>query len=359
VVQTVVASGRVIAPQRVQIGATAIGRVLEVAVDEGDRVAPGALLVRLDEAEARAALASAEAAARAARARLARARGTGVSEARAVLDQSEARLERASADLARAEQLAARGAVSAQELDRARAESTGLASARDAARAQLGAASGVEGRAAAADLARAEAEVSAARARLDQTRITSPVDAIVVTRSIEPGDVAQLGAVLLELSAEGPAALRIDPDESTLAQLAVGQPALASAEAFPDQRFAARVSYLAPAVDPQRGTIEVELEILEPPAYLRPDMTVSVDVEVARRADALVLPIDAVHDVGTGAPWAWLVRDGVVRRSELRLGAVGQTSVEILEGAPEGTRAIVDDVVGLTDGARVRGRAER
>ena len=190
-------------------------------------------------------------------------------------------------------------------------------------------------------------------------RIVAPVDAVVVLRSIEPGDVARQGAVLLELSAVGPVALRIDPDESTLALLAEGQPALASAEAFPDQRFAARVSYLAPAVDPQRGTIQVELELPEPPAYLRPDMTVSVDVEVARRDAALVLPIEAVHGAGTRAPWAWLVVDGVARRTELRLGAIGETSVEVLDGASEGSRAIVGEVAGLTEGARVRVRTER
>jgi HlyD family secretion protein len=70
----------------------------------------------------------------------------------------------------------------------------------------------------------------------------------------------------------------------------------ASSEAFPADRFAAKVTYIAPVVDPRRGTIEVRLSVPEPPEYLRPDMTVSVEITVAERAaDTTILPADAVR----------------------------------------------------------------
>ena len=71
-------------------------------------------------------------------------------------------------------------------------------------------------------------------------------------------------------------------DERNLGKLALGQKALASADAYPDQRFAAVVSYINPGVDITRASVEVKLTVADPPDYLRQDMTVSVDIEVAR-----------------------------------------------------------------------------
>jgi multidrug efflux pump subunit AcrA (membrane-fusion protein) len=113
--------------------------------------------------------------------------------------------------------------------------------------------------------------------------------------------------------------LVIEPDERNLALLALGQSATASSEAFPDDRFAATVSYIAPAVDPRRGTIEVRLAVPTPPEYLRPDMTVSVEITVAERAHTTILPADAVRGLAEGKPWILVVegptRSGATSRS--------------------------------------------
>lgn len=356
VVETVVASGRVVPPARAQVGSVVLGRIVSVHADEGDSVAAGALLVELDDAEARAALEVAEAEEAAARARLAGARGPTTRSAEEALRQAEEQLELAESDLRRIEQLAVRGVVAAQELDRARAQRALRESAREGAESQLEAARGSEGRAAAAGLARARADVAAAGARLERHRIVAPFDGLVVTRSVEPGDVVQPGATLFVLTSSGPLELRIDPDEGTLALLRSGQPALASAEAFPERRFEAHVGRIGPGVDAMRGTVEVRLVLAQPVPELRVDMTVSVDVEVARRQDALVLPTSAVRDLRTDAPWTLIVEDGVARRRALRLGAIGEESVEILEGASEGERAIDGELGAVSDGTRVRVR---
>jgi HlyD family secretion protein len=138
----------------------------------------------------------------------------------------------------------------------------------------------------------------------------------------------------MELSLAGETQLTVEPDERNLALLAPGQKALASAEAFPEQRFAARVVYLSPGVDAQRGTVEMRLAVDEPPPYLRPDMTVSVEVEVARRRAALVVPSDAVREPASLRPWVLTVRAGRAARQDVRLGARGERLVEVIEGAP-------------------------
>jgi HlyD family secretion protein len=204
------------------------------------------------------------------------------------------------------------------------------------------------------DLARAD--VATVEARLAQTRIVAPADGVVLRRAVEPGDVAQPGVVLLELATIGETTLRIDPDESTLSLLREGLPAIASAEAFPEERFEATVASIAPSIDADRGTIDVRLRATEPPAYLRTDMTVSVEIEAARHPDVLSLSADAVRDVGTTSPWVLLVSGQRVERREVRLGLRGQDVVEIREGLVQGDSVVPSTEAGIEAGARVRPR---
>jgi HlyD family secretion protein len=82
-------------------------------------------------------------------------------------------------------------------------------------------------------------------------------------------------------------------------------------------------------------------------------MTVSVDVEFARRDDALVLPARAVRDMQSGRAWILVLRDGRAVRRPVRVGIRGQSQVEILEGAGEGDLAVPVNA-GVVTGQRLR-----
>jgi HlyD family secretion protein len=125
-------------------------------------------------------------------------------------------------------------------------------------------------------------------------------------------------------------------DERNLSRLRLGQKALASADAYPAQRFDAELFYINPGVDAQRGTVEVKLRVPAPPDYLKQDMTVSADIEVERHAGALALAAEAVRDASGPAPWVLAVREGRAHRQPVKLGLRGEGSVEILDGIKEG-----------------------
>ena len=129
-------------------------------------------------------------------------------------------------------------------------------------------------------------------------------------------------------------------DEKHLRLLTPGMAAQAVADAFPGQRFDAKLYYVSPAVDPQRGTVNMRLEVPKPPAFLKPDMTVSVELLAGSKKDALVLPSGAVRDADREAPWVLALQDGRAVRVPVRLGLRGIGSVEILEGLKEGDEAI-------------------
>jgi HlyD family secretion protein len=171
---------------------------------------------------------------------------------------------------------------------------------------------------------------------------------------VERGDVVQPGKTLMVLSPAGQTQLVVQIDEKNLASLRLGQPALGSADAYPDQQFRAEVVYINPAVDPERGSVEVKLAVPNPPAYLRQDMTVSVDIEVARRADTLIVAADAIHDATSGAPWVMKRSDGKVHRQAVKVGARGSGEVEILAGLQAGDQVIAASNTNVVEGKRVR-----
>ena len=143
-------------------------------------------------------------------------------------------------------------------------------------------------------------------------------------------------------------------DEKNLRLLQPGQPALASADAFAQQRFPAELLSIDPAVDAQRGSIDVKLRVPAPPAYLRQDMTVSVDIEVARRPGATLVPVEAGHDARGPVPGVLKVEGGRVRRQAVRLGLVSSGWCEVLAGLREGDLVVPQASSTLADGARVR-----
>ena len=342
IVQSVVATGRMNAPARIDVGAEITATVQDVRVREGDVVKAGTLLLRLSDAEARAAVTQA-------RANLAEALNRATQQstvaepvARQTQAQAAAAYTSAQQDYQRTRELVAQGFYAQQKLDDAQRALDTAASALESARVQARAnlAHGVEPALAAARVGQAQAALEAALARLARTQITSPVDAVVLARNVEPGSMAQPGHVLLALAAQGGIRIEAAIDEKNLRLLSPGMHARAVTDAFPGQPFEAQLNYIAPAVDAQRGTVDVRLAVPQPPAFLRPDMTVSVELQAGAKPDALVLPSSAVHDADREAPWVLVLREGRAVRVPVRLGLNGIGSVEILDGLQAGDEAI-------------------
>jgi HlyD family secretion protein len=97
----------------------------------------------------------------------------------------------------------------------------------------------------------------------------------------------------------------------------------------------------------------VKLNVASPPPYLRQDMTVSVDIEVARRPSALIMPVADIHDMKTGKPWLLTVEDGHARHQQITVGLVSAGKAEILTGLQEGA-LVVPTTSKVKDGQPIR-----
>ncbi len=356
-VQTsVVASGRVLSPARVDVGATITGRVLRVAVREGARVAEGQLLVQLEQQELNAALTQARAARDRARARVESVTKLALPTAQESQAQAQSSVTLAEREWKRSQELAAKGFISQSRVDESERQVQVARSQLAASKSQVAAQStqGAESQQARQQVLEADAAVALAQARLAQTEIRAPAGAVVLERVVEPGDITQPAKRMMTLALDGPSRLIVQVDEKNLPLLQQGRTAVATVDAFPTERFEAVIAYISPGVDAARGSVELRLDIPKPPAFLKSDMTVSIELAGPLLKQALLLPADAIRQLQSDAPYVLLNRTGDATRVAVRTGLQMQGRVQILQGVA------ADDPVILTrdvePGARVRGR---
>ncbi len=345
-VQTVVATGRVTAVSRAQVGSPVTGVVIERRVREGDVVQPGDVLaiLRADDLEAAVLEAQAE---------LDQLQQSTRPQAQAALREAEVRLAQASREARRRRDLFRRQAISREELERANEAEASAAAALEQAR--LTARSLVVGH---PNEAVARARLASAQALLAKTTIRSEVAGTVLTRNAEPGDLVQPNKVLFEIARSGDTEVLVPLDEKNLEVLAIGQQALCVADSYPARPFPATVSFIAPSIDAQRGTIDVRLAVKPEPDFLRQDMTVSVNIETGRRDRAIVVPNDALTSIQGKQARVWMVIDGRAVRRPVQLGLRGLTQTEVTRGLKAGDWVLANGDAAMSEGYRVRVRAD-
>jgi ABC exporter DevB family membrane fusion protein len=298
------AAGLVAAPGRVEpaseeidIGAELAGRLADVLADEGDAVARGQVLARLDSDDARARLASAEASLAVAEAELARvvngARSEERREVRAAVRQAEAEFEQAELEWRRRDELARDGVIPAEERDRAARALRVMRAKLDEARERADA---VDGTARADERTRAEASVRLARARvqeanavLEKTVLRAPVDGTVLRRYKEAGESvapeSKDSARVFTVADTRRLRVRVDVDETDVARVTLGQPAWVTADAYGDRRFEGTVVRVGSLlgrknIRTDEPTERVDTRVLETLIELHPDVRLPVGLRV-------------------------------------------------------------------------------
>ena len=354
-IETVVASGHVETPFRVEIGAQITGTVEDVLVQEGQTVTKGQPLISLQASELKAAVVQAEGAVAQTEARMRQLEELTLPAAREALTQAKATLLNAQKSFDRTNELSRNGYATKAALDDAQKNLDVAKTQVRTAELQVYTSSpgGSDFVMAQTQLNQARANLDTATSRLGYATISAPRDGVLITRNVERGTVAQPGKALLVLAPSGDTQLVLQVDERNLGALSIGQKAIASADAYPDRKFAAVVSYINPGVDISRASVQVKLNVVDPPAFLRQDMTISVDIEVARRDGTLALPARSVRDALSGDPWVMGVRDGRASRQKVKLGLRGSTKFEVLDGLTAGALAI-PSTAGVRIGQRIR-----
>lgn len=296
VVERVEAVGSTRANESVMITAKQTGNVTGITFEEGQRVRTGQVLIELDSLERKADL----------------------DQSRADMDQSRAQRDEIRQRLDRAKQLKSTGNVTDARLDELES--------------QLRAA---EGR-----LRSSEAKIRAVNSRLDDVRITAPFDGRVGMRQISMGALVTPGSVITTLDDVAKIKLDFSVPEIALSALKPGLGIVARSSAFPNRIFEGQVTVVDTRIDPATRSVRVNAVFDNADESLKPGLFLSVELQIARREKAVLVPEEALVGEGT-RQYVFVVRDEKAERREVKLGQRLQGEVEVASGLAAGELVIV------------------
>lgn len=332
----VTANGKVQAQKKVEISATIPGQITQLAVNEGDVVKKDQFLLQIDATNPRAVARSSE---------------FSMQALRKEIDSARATRDQAKIDAERAETNFRAGIVPLAEVQRAR---TAVATAEAGLLA-------TEQR-----VEQARATLEGARDTLAKTTVRSPIDGVVTARRVEEGEVAVIGVqnspgtVLLTISDMSVVEPEMEVDETSIPTVAVGQEALLRIDAYPNQTFDGVVTEVGSS--PILGTsatteaikFKVKIRIKNPPAGIKPGLSVQADILTGFRPQALTVPIQALvlrekerkegetpkRGEARDEEGVWVVESGKVVFRPIQVGLLGELSLEVLEGLSGGEKIV-------------------
>ncbi len=290
------------------------GTVTEVLVTEWVRVTKGTVLLRFDAREAEAAAAA----------------------ARASLLAAEVGLNRAKRELDRTVKLKEAGLATPQNLDDAR-------TAAEAAEAQLEA---------------AKAQKRMAETKLEKTVIRSPLDGVVASRTVNPGDfIENMGSPkpMFRIVDNRRLDLTVTVPSSRISEVRLSQPLTFTTDAVPGRTFTGKVSFINPAADESSRTVKVVAVVENPDETLKSGLFAKGEIVTRERTNVLRVPRSAflTWDLAARSAVVFVVEGEKAVRKTVETGAGAGDDVEVTKGLSAGERVVTRGSFNLSDGDRV------
>lgn len=341
----VYATGTVEALDRVVVKAKISGSISELKVREGQSVKRGDLLAVVDSPTLKFELAKGKTELWAASSQ-AGAKGPQLQALAAQARATQVQLDAAKDERERVKKLVAAGTATQVELDKVETNVAALeaqlaaqAASKKALEIELG-----------AKATGAGAAVDSIAARLADTEVRSPLDGVVLGRSVEPGEVVMLNQPLFRVGDVGNLVIECHVDEADVGKVAVDAKTAVSLYAFAGKAFRGTVFEVLPDADRAKKSFLTRVRLDDPPSGLRSGMSAEVNVIAAERPGALLAPADAIDVDG----WVWIANGGRAERRKVTVGVRDMLRAEILDGLAEGDEVVVSGADALSAGARVK-----
>jgi len=332
---TILANCTVDYPRPLDMSFLRDGIVQTVEVRDGERVAMGRPLVRLDPFDAERNLAISEDSLRSAQIKLENARAEVLPNLREKLAEYKVNLDQAELNRKRYAQLLAAGGVSQADAERAEKEYQRALSQHNQLALELenfsrsGLLADLENQ-----LSIDKARVALARRDLDNTRLNAPFDGTVLKVHVQPGEKVTPADRAVTVLENASWQLGLNVDQREMPFLKTGLPAAATLDAYPGERLAGRVSFVCSEVDKEKNSCEVRVELEGSPAFVRSGMAGRVEILAAKYGQALALPARFATAAGGGSVWVWDGRRA--ERKKVALKPVGERWV-LVEGLAANT----------------------
>jgi len=356
-------TGRLDAKVSVLVGTEVSGTIREIDVDYNSVVKKGQVLLKLDQDLFRAQVEQQMANVKSAEAHLGElVSGKGMTHSGVVtdIDQKKAQLEKAKADYDRSKELLKRGIIAQQDLDTMKsaylvADAQLKASESNTAKDDV---TGAQIEGARASVRQARATLLTANTNLSKTVIKAPMDGVVIDKTVEVGQTVAASFSTPNLLTIGDLLVMqvtTSIDEADVGQVAVGQEAEFTVDAFPHRVFKGNVSkvYYAPVTVQNVVTYSGIIEVQNPERILRPGMTANVKIITSRKKGVLTVPSSALRVVmdvpykepkglQRGTRTVWVMRGEKPSPVQVKVGVTDFTNTEIVSGLKEGDVVVVD-----------------
>lgn len=370
--ETIASSARVGGVQESAIGAQFSGTVERLLVKVGDRVKAGQPIATLKNNVTQQQKVQAGTAVETARARLAQVskapQRSEVDEAVHQVAEGKAQVTQATADLAlaakqfeRSQELFREGLLARSEFDTAQSNRESLRSRLEAAKATVKVREAKletlkntplaeDVQVARAQLAEAQQALRVADEQSKEATVTAPFAGVVTAVNAEEGQTVGANGVVNMVSDS--LEIRVDLDESNLADLELGQNAILTSSAFAGKSFQGKLTDIGAAVDQARGIVTVKITPDNPPDWLRPGQTVNVNLVTNQKADRLLVPSTAVLRQGSRSVVLIVEGGRVVEKPVLTRPAV-EDGIPVSNGVTD-TDQVVVNPAGVAAGQAVR-----
>lgn len=370
------ASGYIVPHHKINVNSKVTGRVAWIGVEKGDHVKQGQVLVRLEDQEFRAQVEQARGQVENARAYLTElrrgSRPQEIQQALANLRQAEATLANDRIILQRTQSLAGQGIFSKEQLDNAQATFNTDQERVNALRqawqlAKIGPRPEEITRAE-GQFTQAQGQLAYAQSLLDATVIRAPVNGTILERTAEKGELitAQFASAadtggpqgsVVALADLNDLQVELDIAQNDFARLQPRQPATLSTDAYPDRVYHGYIDQISPEADRQKATVQVKVRILNPDAYLRPEMNANVKFLAVRDNDApppkgVLVPLEAIH-VRDGQSYVFVLQNDRAVERQVHFTAQ-RANGSLTDDLPAGSRVIVKSANTLQSGDRVK-----
>ena len=331
-------------------------------VQRGDKVHRGQLLAVLENKDLAAAVVSAQGGYDQAQATYASTTSSGLPEE---IQTANLNVVNAKAALAAQQKLYdseaklyQQGALARKQLDASQVALTAARGAYETAEKHLQnlqtAGESQQKKAAQGQLEMAHGQYLGAAAQLEYTEIRSPIDGVVASRAVNPGDIAPAGTPLLIVMDASKIVVRLHIPQQQAQLLKLGQAATLHIPGL-DQDVPAKVTVLSPALDPNSTTEEVWVEAANSNGELKPGTTAQVSITAKTIADALVIPAAAILTGVDGQTSVMVVKsDNLAHAQDVKTGVQQGPMIQVLSGLAPGEQVIVSGQFGLPDKTKVK-----
>ena len=346
------AVGTVRAKNSSVIAAKVMGNIVALHVREGDTVRAGQTLIAIDNRDAGIQLQKSQAGMREIQDSLEES-DRSIHAAESGRTAAQANESLAKSTYSRYQMLFERRSVSPQEFDEVRAKYEVAKAESERAERLLQAASARQ-KQVRARIDQAKADVANARVYAGYSRITSPIDGVVVSRPVDVGHMAMPGMPLLTIESSSAYQLHASVEESQLGKIRLHDQAYVTLQALDQQELSGTVDEIVPTADPATRSYIVKIGLVNiNGAQLRSGLYGKARFTIGQR-NMLAIPQTAVTQQGQLMAVFVIDQSGTARLRLVKTGQVVGDRVEVLSGLNEGEEIIREGLAAVRDGTRVR-----